>query len=56
MAKTKIDRSPDAAKEAQRKVKTTFGEPVRELTLFVPKPEVPSRLQPSRFSSWFNDL
>ena len=33
-------------------MKTTFGEPVRESPLFVLKSEVPSRLQPSRFSSW----
>ena len=50
--KTKMGPSPDAATEVRKKVKTTFGEPVRESTLFVLKPEVPSRLQPSRFSSW----
>ena len=50
--KTKIDPSPDAAAEVRKKVKTTLEEPVRESTLFVLKPEIPSRLQPSRFSSW----
>lgn len=32
--------------------KKTSGVPVRESILFALTPEIPSRLQPSRFSSW----
>ncbi|XP_068671293.1 uncharacterized protein [Montipora foliosa] len=42
----------DPSPEATMEVWKTSGEPMQELTLFALMQETPSRLQPSRFSSW----